>query len=252
MRNPLSRISFEREPLAFSGALIHQLFMHKIKPDKDDEVYFYIARKICQFTRDEFALVIGLNMLRGHTEAEVEENAMATRKCQPFCDFGSPSVRDANLILGVPLSLNVTIDCWSWSKERNSDFSVKSAYKMLQQQKPSRPGDSNSGTFPTVVFCNWLEQLVFKFDVETVGRSAMICWALWKARNTKIWKQKALSVNEFKAEYHRGIYPAEVIEAMGVKEALSWAKEKKWTIACSPFKQFVVINKCIACLWLDY
>ncbi|XP_060965676.1 uncharacterized protein LOC133034581 [Cannabis sativa] len=82
---------FEREPLAFSGALIHQLFMHKIKSDKDDEVHFYIAKKRCRFGRTEFALVTGLNLLRGPTEAEVSERATSDRLIVEYFN-GDPSI----------------------------------------------------------------------------------------------------------------------------------------------------------------
>ncbi|XP_060966508.1 uncharacterized protein LOC133034956 [Cannabis sativa] len=84
---------FEREPLAFSGALIHQLFMHKIKSDKDDEVHFYIAKKRCRFGRTEFALVTGLNLLRGPTEAEVSERATSDRLIVEYFN-GDPSIDD--------------------------------------------------------------------------------------------------------------------------------------------------------------
>ncbi|XP_060969649.1 uncharacterized mitochondrial protein AtMg00310-like [Cannabis sativa] len=40
--------------------------------------------------------------------------------------------RDADIILGIPLSSNVSIDTWSCEGERTGEFSVKSAYNMLQ------------------------------------------------------------------------------------------------------------------------
>ncbi|XP_060957652.1 uncharacterized protein LOC133029176 [Cannabis sativa] len=45
---------------------------------------------------------------------------------------------DAAAILGIPLSLNATRDSWSWMYENNEDFSVKSAYGLLQKQKQSQ------------------------------------------------------------------------------------------------------------------
>ncbi|XP_060970005.1 uncharacterized protein LOC133037172 [Cannabis sativa] len=106
---------FEREPLAFSGALIHQLFMHKIKSDKDDEVHFYIAKKRCRFGRTEFALVTGLNLLRGPTEAEVSERATSDRLIVEYFN-GDPSidvvVRAASLRVA-PRRMIVT--SWVWS-----------------------------------------------------------------------------------------------------------------------------------------
>uniref|UniRef100_A0A803PRT6 t-SNARE coiled-coil homology domain-containing protein n=1 Tax=Cannabis sativa TaxID=3483 RepID=A0A803PRT6_CANSA len=50
-----------------------RLYMYKIKFEKPDEVYFYFAKKRCRFSRVEFALVTGLNLLPESTEQEIEE-----------------------------------------------------------------------------------------------------------------------------------------------------------------------------------
>ncbi|XP_030479194.1 uncharacterized protein LOC115696432 [Cannabis sativa] len=52
--------------------------------------------------------------------------------------------RDSDIILGIPLSSNVSIDTWSWEGERTGEFSVKSAYNMLQQQKRTEEMVENS------------------------------------------------------------------------------------------------------------
>ncbi|XP_030497718.2 uncharacterized protein LOC115713376 [Cannabis sativa] len=70
---------FEREPLQFSGALIHQLMLHKIKSDKLDEVHIYVGRKRCRFGRVDFGLVTGLNLLPGPTEEDIEEKGSSGR-----------------------------------------------------------------------------------------------------------------------------------------------------------------------------
>ncbi|KAM6556123.1 hypothetical protein CsatB_003142 [Cannabis sativa] len=131
---------------------------------------------------------------------------------------------------------------------------------------------------------------------------AMVCWALWKVRNKKVWNNQTSSLNEvmvsantsldhwrkaqditslssiffnnlgdrnelwvkpvletikinvdaasfeqensygfgmvardhlgsplhIHAEYHGGYFPSEVVEAMGIKEALSWIKANHW------------------------
>ena len=39
-------------------------------------------------------------------------------------------------------------------------------------------------------FASWLESLTQRYDEDCLKRIAMICWALWRARNDKVWKGK--------------------------------------------------------------
>uniref|UniRef100_A0A803QCN7 RNase H type-1 domain-containing protein n=1 Tax=Cannabis sativa TaxID=3483 RepID=A0A803QCN7_CANSA len=50
--------------------------------------------------------------------------------------------RDKALILGIPLSQASREDCWSWLLEKSGIYSVKSAYRVLQQSKNN--GQQNS------------------------------------------------------------------------------------------------------------
>ncbi|KAM6559477.1 hypothetical protein CsatA_028716 [Cannabis sativa] len=285
--------------------------------------------------------------------------------------------RDASLILGLPLSPNVDSDFWSWSGDHTGLFSVKTAYLLLQKNKPRHPRPDNSGfwrklwqlkippkvknllwravtgclptclqlvtkhvsisaicpvctdqaesivhallTCPFAMSCwrtlgitydlvhplsfgGWFEKALMNLDEEIASRAAMLCWAIWKAQNLVVWKNKVSSrtkviasaritldhwrnaqdntslsslfldnrgdgaerwttpeankikINvdaalfprdnsygfgivardslgklvEAKSCYFRGTYDAEVVEAMGVKEALSWIKSKNW------------------------
>uniref|UniRef100_A0A803PDA2 RNase H type-1 domain-containing protein n=1 Tax=Cannabis sativa TaxID=3483 RepID=A0A803PDA2_CANSA len=213
--------------------------------------------------------------------------------------------QDATLILA-------DVDFWSWSGDRSGTFSVKSAYTLLQNGKSKRAGADNSGFWhklwhlkipPKVKnFLCWLEEVFHKFDENQVGHAAMLCWALWKARNATFWNKKLsshteilasasttldhwrkaqgntclfslfferkgdgaelwtkpdsnnINVNvdaalfaqensygfeivardshgkliEAKSCYQGGEYPAKTIEAIGIKEALSWVKNKQW------------------------
>ncbi|XP_030479067.1 uncharacterized protein LOC115696299 [Cannabis sativa] len=82
---------FEREPLQFLRALIHQLMLHKIKSDKPDEVHFYLAKKRCRFGRVEFGLVTGLNLLPEPIEEEIEEKGSSNRLIMEYFN-DNPSI----------------------------------------------------------------------------------------------------------------------------------------------------------------
>ena len=47
--------------LNFSGALIHQLMLHKVESNKADEGQFYISKRLTTFSIREFALITGLS-----------------------------------------------------------------------------------------------------------------------------------------------------------------------------------------------
>uniref|UniRef100_A0A803QMW8 RNase H type-1 domain-containing protein n=1 Tax=Cannabis sativa TaxID=3483 RepID=A0A803QMW8_CANSA len=49
------------------------------------------------------------------------------------------NAQDRNLILSIQLSDTPCDDCWYWSKESSGGYSVRSAYKMLQQHNGSWP-----------------------------------------------------------------------------------------------------------------
>uniref|UniRef100_A0A803PZF8 RNase H type-1 domain-containing protein n=1 Tax=Cannabis sativa TaxID=3483 RepID=A0A803PZF8_CANSA len=222
------------------------------------------------------------------------------------------NTRDVSLTLGIPLSLRATNDHWAWIGEKTGHYSVKSAYNLLQLQKNNRPGENNSGFWPELFpYANsagtigqWLHHVFTSFDDDISCRAVMLCWALWKARNTLVWNKKASSpsqvlcsawttldhwckaqdkmcllsssllgdsnsleqwmklatntikinvdgatfekdnaygfgvvacdsdgkVIDFVAKYSHGSYFAEVVEALGVKKALSWLKGKSWNM----------------------
>ncbi|XP_060961840.1 uncharacterized protein LOC133032039 [Cannabis sativa] len=286
--------------------------------------------------------------------------------------------RDASLILGLLLSPNSDTDFWSWSGDQSGLFFVKTAYFLLQKNKPQLTGADNSGFWckmwhlkippkvknllwraitdclPTCLqlvtkhvnisglcpvctnqaesivhalltcpfdmscwhtlgitydtnhpysFGGWFEKVLMALDEDIVSRAAMLCWAIWNACNLVVWKNKTSSqveviasaqttvdhwrnaqdnislsslffenrgdgaerwtkpepnkikINvdaalfpqdnsygfgivardssggliEAKTWYSGGVYDAEVVEAMGVKEALSWIKSNNWS-----------------------
>ncbi|KAM6562707.1 hypothetical protein CsatB_022705 [Cannabis sativa] len=48
-------------------------------------------------------------------------------------------------------------------------------------------------------FGNWLQEVFLKLDEDQVCRAAMLCWALWKARNATVWNKKVSSHTEILA-----------------------------------------------------
>lgn len=56
--------------------------------------------------------------------------------------------RDANIILSTPLNFEVN-DSWYWRREKLGKYSVKSAYLLLQENKPGIVTQANSGFWRT-------------------------------------------------------------------------------------------------------
>ncbi|XP_030502854.2 uncharacterized protein LOC115718027 [Cannabis sativa] len=248
---------------------------------------------------------------------------------------------DAAAILGIPLSLNATCDSWSWMYENTEEFSVKSAYGLLQRQKQTqltktehsfwdklwglcippkvknflwRAATNNLPTcvnlvfrhveVPTVcpvckaqpettshalIFCNialacwrkvgvtfvfdpggqfrsWLELIFTSATAEQIATVAMkaqdknslssLClnnkvdggerWIKPETNTIKLNVDAAIfekeeqygfgivardhfgNCLEARAGCFGGVYSAAVIEALGIKEALSWIKTKNW------------------------
>ncbi|KAM6598072.1 hypothetical protein CsatA_008596 [Cannabis sativa] len=313
--------------------------------------------------------------LHTHTVSSLLKTDMMCWDDEVVRDLFSP--QEAALILDIPLGSTARPDCWSWTADNTGNFTVKSAYLLLQNQKPVTPRPNNSGfwrkfwhlkippkvlnflwraiagSLPTCVnlvtkhvpissqcpvcstaaettthallscnfaeacwfsfgwpvmvdnnssFGSWFEKLQHTGDVDFICRAATLCWALWKARNKVVWNKYKPTVKEVlanssitlehwrkaqdkhalltlsfnnseegaelwtppatnnlkinvdaalypqhntfgygivarnhlgrfieaKTSYCNGSYPAEVIEALGIKEALSWIKNKSW------------------------
>ncbi|XP_062104430.1 uncharacterized protein LOC133815629 [Humulus lupulus] len=81
---------FMAEPLNFSGALVHQLLLHKFRGEKTDEVQFYIGKKRCRFSQLEFVLVTGLNFEGGPSEAEIKAKTPSDRLILEYFNGHSP------------------------------------------------------------------------------------------------------------------------------------------------------------------
>uniref|UniRef100_A0A803P3E2 RNase H type-1 domain-containing protein n=1 Tax=Cannabis sativa TaxID=3483 RepID=A0A803P3E2_CANSA len=292
--------------------------------------------------------------LRTHTVSSLFQPNMICWDADVVCDLFSP--QEADLILGIPLSNTARPDCWSWTADHKGNFTVQSAYHLLQSQKPVglRPNNSNFlRSLPTCVnlvtkyvpissqclvfhitaettthalltcdfaracwavfgwpvtvdpsstFGYWFELLQNTSDIDFICRATTLCWTLWKARNKVVWNKcnstvkEVLATSSITLEHWRkaqdksallslsfnnsdeggelwtppatnnlkinvdaalfqqdnsydyglvardhfgkflegktcqcnGNYPAEVVEALGIKEALSWIKNKTW------------------------
>uniref|UniRef100_A0A803Q3L9 Reverse transcriptase zinc-binding domain-containing protein n=1 Tax=Cannabis sativa TaxID=3483 RepID=A0A803Q3L9_CANSA len=58
--------------------------------------------------------------------------------------------RDKDLILTIPISPSNSVDTWYWSKEVSGDYSVKSAYSLIQDLKVSPSSSNSSGLWRDV------------------------------------------------------------------------------------------------------
>lgn len=51
------------------------------------------------------------------------------------------------------------------------------------------------GAVVTADFFAWLEQVLTKLDTGKCAEAATLCWAVWKARNDKVWNQRKARIN---------------------------------------------------------
>lgn len=180
-------------------------------------------------------------------------------------------MRDQMLIYGIPLSNRHDDDIRYWCRERSGRFTVKSAYKLLQELKGDWAPNANSGFWrrlwnlkippkvknflwrasngflptktalcmkhvpisllcPTCVaseestlhclvkcgfaeacrretgfssvadgsvsFAGWLGAAMTQFNNTMVSRLVMLVWLVWKARNSVVWNNTYLHVDE--------------------------------------------------------
>uniref|UniRef100_A0A803PKP8 Reverse transcriptase domain-containing protein n=1 Tax=Cannabis sativa TaxID=3483 RepID=A0A803PKP8_CANSA len=126
-----------------------------------------------------------------------------------------------------------------------------------------------------VTFAAWFQAGLESWDAATKIEVSMLCWALWKYRNDKVWNAKSPTVDqivtsakltlanwldaqnrfqisslnhekhkfgvgmvartaagaviEARQILHSGVVSPLLAEAVGIKEALSWIKNKRWS-----------------------
>uniref|UniRef100_A0A803P6E4 RNase H type-1 domain-containing protein n=1 Tax=Cannabis sativa TaxID=3483 RepID=A0A803P6E4_CANSA len=106
---------------------------------------------------------------------------------------------DKDLVRGVVISSSCEFDSRYWFFEASGQYSVKSAYKRLQAVNDDETVDhvlvdcsfsrqcwqqfsSLSGS-AGVYFVDWFLSMASSFSSSGLGSVAVICWAIWKARN---------------------------------------------------------------------
>ncbi|XP_074378086.1 uncharacterized protein LOC141719606 [Apium graveolens] len=128
--------------------------------------------------------------------------------------------RDSNIILSTPIDKEVD-DSWYWRREKFGQYSVKSAYLMLEEGNPSNSSANNSGFWhtlwnlkipPKVKNFLWRasndclpsREMLRTRNVQkdVVLRIVMVCWMVWRSRNELIWNQRTIDPNEVVLSAH--------------------------------------------------
>ncbi|KAM6596482.1 hypothetical protein CsatA_007006 [Cannabis sativa] len=84
--------------------------------------------------------------------------------------------QDAELIIGIPSSSSAAEDCWSWTGDKSA------------------------------IICHWLDYFFNNYDDDVSCRAIMVCWALWKVRNTLVSNSKASSLTQSRSMLMHGAF----------------------------------------------
>uniref|UniRef100_A0A803P703 Uncharacterized protein n=1 Tax=Cannabis sativa TaxID=3483 RepID=A0A803P703_CANSA len=145
--------------------------------------------------------------------------------------------RDAHLILGIPLSSIPGRRRWSWkvTKQACLGKEIFIPTQVLNSAWTTRPlalrfqDKSSLLSLSLLQHDNNIERWT-KPDSDTVKLN--VDGALFEKENAYgfgiVARDLLGRLVDLKAKYHGGNYPAEVVEALGIKEALSRLKDKEW------------------------
>uniref|UniRef100_A0A803PEE1 Reverse transcriptase domain-containing protein n=1 Tax=Cannabis sativa TaxID=3483 RepID=A0A803PEE1_CANSA len=153
--------------------------------------------------------------------------------------------RDISLITKIPLQVSPYPDQYFWHMENSGLYTVKSAYNLIQQSK----GLVYEDHFSTFWKQLWALRIPPKLKnlIWRSGMVATLCWAIWNARNELVWKRKRVGASDIVVSarnyldqwrnaqksqteiswpgFQETLDPA-LVEAMGVRGALSWLKRR--------------------------
>ncbi|KAM6593604.1 hypothetical protein CsatA_001307 [Cannabis sativa] len=167
-------------------------------------------------------------------------------------DLFSP--QEADLILNIPLSSTARPDCWSWTAEHNGKFTVKTTLCWALWKARNKVFWNKHKSTVKEVLAN--SSITFEHWRKAQNKSALLTLSFSNSdEGAELWTPPAtnnLKINVDAALYQQdnsygygvvardhlgrfleaktchcnGTYPSEVIEALGIKEALSWIKNK--------------------------
>ncbi|KAM6543638.1 hypothetical protein CsatB_008085 [Cannabis sativa] len=142
------------------------------------------------------------------------------------------NAKDANLILGIPLSFSATDDHWAWIGEKIGHYLSNQPTNCYKIRRITDMGKTTLG-FGARNTLVWDKKASFPSQVVTSAWTTLDHWL--KAQDkTSLLSSSMLGdacdsegrIIDFVAKYSHGSFSAEVVEALGVKEALSWLKDK--------------------------
>ncbi|XP_060960646.1 uncharacterized protein LOC115723833 [Cannabis sativa] len=106
---------------------------------------------------------------------------------------------DHGLILEIPLTNSNVVDCWNLIRDASCYYSLKSAYRFLQQEVDV---DLQNNEFwkktavSTVAatdgdFKKWFQDVTQSGNAYTSTKILMIAWQIWLTRNDVLWNQRS-------------------------------------------------------------
>uniref|UniRef100_A0A803Q3T1 Inhibitor of growth protein N-terminal histone-binding domain-containing protein n=1 Tax=Cannabis sativa TaxID=3483 RepID=A0A803Q3T1_CANSA len=171
--------------------------------------------------------------------------------------------KDQEKVWKIPL-IDGRSDDWYWRKEALGVFSDSKCICYIAARKNQQLATKmlKAGWVPSVAtaamtFCSWWEEGLGVWNMAECLEAGMILWSIWRVRNEVVWNAKHLSIDEVlllaklnfddcfgiglvarsaagtviqaKSFKKVGAFQPHEVEAIGIKEALSWIKNNNWS-----------------------